>query len=188
MENVIFNVSNRTEKGSKVRRNGQIPAVLSGAHLDSPIPVTMEKSDVYKLLAYPKSTILSLKLNNDVRKCIVRELQNDIYGKTMHIDFQCIRSDENIKMRIPVEFVGQDKLGANNMSLETFISDVELFGEADKLPDEIRFDVSGLKTGDKLLAKDLSIPEGIKLDGDKEKEIAKVCGMIPEADEENEEA
>ena len=186
MENVSFNICERNEKGSKVRRNGQVPGVLSGVHLDNPIPVKMTRSDMCKLLGYSQSTILSLNLKGDVRKCVVRELQKDIYGKVIHVDFQCIRSDENIKMKVPVVFLGQEELGGNKLNLETFVSEVELFGEADKLPEKVEYDVSSLKFGDRILAKDLAIPEGLKLDGDKELIVAKVCGIAEEVEEEEE--
>ena len=35
VESVVFNVSERNEKGKKVRMHGEVPAVLYGSHLDN---------------------------------------------------------------------------------------------------------------------------------------------------------
>ena len=175
MESIVFNVSERNEKGKKVRMHGEVPAVLYGSHLDNTVSIKITRKDMYKLLTLAKSSILSLNLNGHIENCVVKELQKDSFGKVIHIDFQDIKKDEKIKMKIPVVFDGQSTLEGRQLLLEILISEVELYGEADKLPENIKCDVGELNIGDKIFIKDLVIPEGMKLDVDEDAIVATIA-------------
>ena len=175
MESIVFNVSERNEKGKKVRMHGEVPAVLYGSHLDNTVSIKITRKDMYKLLTLAKSSILSLKLNGHIENCVVKELQKDSFGKVIHIDFQDIKKDEKIKMKIPVVFDGQSTLEGRQLLLEILISEVELYGEADKLPENIKCDVGELNIGDKIFIKDLVIPEGMRLDVDENAIVATIA-------------
>mgnify|MGYP004487403411 FL=1 len=175
MESIVFNVSERNEKGKKVRMHGEVPAVLYGSHLDNTVSIKITRKDMYKLLTLAKSSILSLKLNGHIENCVVKELQKDSFGKVIHIDFQDIKKDEKIKMKIPVVFDGQSTLEGRQLLLEVLISEVELYGEADKLPENIKCDVGELNIGDKIFIKDLVIPEGMRLDVDEDAIVATIA-------------
>lgn len=175
MESVVFNVSERNEKGKKVRMHGEVPAVLYGSHLDNTVSIKITRKDMYKLLTLAKSSILSLKLNGHIENCVVKELQKDSFGKVIHIDFQDIKKDEKIKMKIPVVFDGQSTLEGRQLLLEVLVSEVELYGEADKLPENIKCNVGELNIGDKIFIKDLVIPEGMRLDVDENAIVATIA-------------
>ena len=175
MESIVFNVSERNEKGKKVRMHGEVPAVLYGSHLDNTVSIKITRKDMYKLLTLAKSSILSLKLNGHIENCVVKELQKDSFGKVIHIDFQDIKKDEKIKMKIPVVFDGQSTLEGRQLLLEVLISEVELYGEADNLPENIKCNVGGLNIGDKIFIKDLVIPEGMRLDVDENAIVATIA-------------
>lgn len=184
MSNVVLNVSERNEKGKKTRKNGEIPCVLYGAHLDKATSIKMDKKEVLKLLALPQSSMVTLDLNGKTQNCLVKELQQNIYGKVCHIDFQGVNADENVKMNIPVVFKGEGLLESKGLLLEVLVSAVELYGESDKLPENIEVDAENFKFGKKVFAKDLVIPEGFKLDVDGETLIATVKGMeVGQADD-----
>ena len=175
MESIVFNVSERNEKGKKVRMHGEVPAVLYGSHLDNTVSIKITRKDMYKLLTLAKSSILSLKLNGHIENCVVKELQKDSFGKVIHTDFQDIKKDEKIKMKIPVVFDGQSTLEGRQLLLEVLISEVELYGEADKLPENIKCNVGELNIGDKIFIKDLVIPEGMRLDVDENAIVATIA-------------
>ena len=175
MESIVLNVSERNEKGKKVRMHGEVPAVLYGSHLDNTVSIKITRKDMYKLLTLAKSSILSLKLNGHIENCVVKELQKDSFGKVIHIDFQDIKKDEKIKMKIPVVFDGQSTLEGRQLLLEVLISEVELYGEADKLPENIKCNVGELNIGDKIFIKDLVIPEGMRLDVDENAIVATIA-------------
>ena len=176
MTNVAFNISERNESGKAVRRNGEIPCVLYGEHLEKPISAKLTRKEVDKLLTCAKSSILSLNLNGTTENCVVKELQKDNYGKVIHIDFQYVNKDENIKLKIPVVYTGESLLESKKLFLETFLSEVELYGEADKFPENIEFDVSALNYSDTVVAGDLNLVEGMKLVTNSDVVLTKVDG------------
>lgn len=186
MEKLLFNVYERLEKGRKVRKHGEIPCVIYGEDSHKTISAKMSKKEMYRMLGYPKSSVISLDLNGDIKKCIVKEIQKDIYGKVAHIDFQCIRKGELVRLRIPLTFVGQGALESKGLLLETFISEVELQGEPSKFPRHIEVDVSQLNSGSQVFVRDLPIPNDVTLDTNEDLSVAKI-DSINYADESDEE-
>ena len=65
MQNAVFNITERTEKGKKVRMKGEVPAIMYGQSLEKPIPCQITKRELIDLLA-SDSSVLSLKLNDKV--------------------------------------------------------------------------------------------------------------------------
>ena len=174
MDNLVLNICERSEKGNKLRRNGEIPCIIYGNDRNKSLAVKMTKKEMIRLLKYPKSSIVSLRLNGVLKKCIVKEMQQDAFGKIIHIDFQSINKGDIVKLKIPVNFVGQEALDSKGLLLESFITDVELQGEADKFPDTLTVDVSKLEEGSQIFIKDLSIPSEIVLESNGDLAVAKI--------------
>lgn len=174
MDNLVFNICERSEKGSKVRKNGEIPCIVYGDNHHKSLAAKMTKKEIIRLLRYPKSSIVSLKLNGSLKKCIVKEMQQDPFGKIIHIDFQSINKGDIVKLKIPVNFVGQEVLASKNLLLESFITDVELQGEADKFPENLLVDVSNLEEGNQIFIRDLAIPSEMVLESNRDLAMAKI--------------
>lgn len=174
MDNLVFNICERSEKGSKVRKNGEIPCIVYGDNHHKSLAAKMTKKEMIRLLRYPKSSIVSLKLNGSLNKCIVKEMQQDPFGKIIHIDFQSINKGDIVKLKIPVNFVGQEVLASKNLLLESFITDVELQGEADKFPENLLVDVSNLEEGNQIFIRDLAIPSEMVLESNRDLAMAKI--------------
>ena len=174
MDNLVFNICERSEKGSKVRKNGEIPCIVYGDNHHKSLAAKMTKKEMIRLLRYPKSSIVSLKLNGSLKKCIVKEMQQDPFGKIIHMDFQSINKGDIVKLKIPVNFVGQEVLASKNLLLESFITDVELQGEADKFPENLLVDVSNLEEGNQIFIRDLAIPSEMVLESNRDLAMAKI--------------
>ena len=174
MDNLVFNICERSEKGSKVRKNGEIPCIVYGDNHHKSLAAKMTKKEMIRLLRYPKRSIVSLKLNGSLKKCIVKEMQQDPFGKIIHIDFQSINKGDIVKLKIPVNFVGEEVLASKNLLLESFITDVELQGEADKFPENLLVDVSNLEEGNQIFIRDLAIPSEMVLESNRDLAMAKI--------------
>ena len=88
-------------------------------------------------------------------------MQQDPFGKVIHIDFQSVSKGEVVKLKIPIVFTGQDVIEANGLLLESFVTEIELQGEPGTFPENISVDVSKLSQGNQLLVKDLNIPSNM---------------------------
>ena len=153
MDNLVFNISERCENGKKVRMNGQIPCIIYGRDLNKALSAKITKRELIRLLGYPKSSVVSLNLNGDYKKCIVKEI---------------------VKLKIPVIFYGQEALEAKGLLLESFVNEVELQGEVGKFPDNISIDVSKLEEGNQILVRDLPISKDMVIEGNVDLAVAKI--------------
>ena len=188
MSELAFKVEEKlaNEKAKAIRRNGQTPGVIYGEFLDNPISIKIANTQLPKILkTHLTSSVVSLEVNNDIKNCVIKDIQKDMYGKIIHVDFQYVKANEVIKLKVPVTFEGQSALETNRLVLETFASEIEVQGAVEKLPEKIDIDVSDKKFEDKILAKDVTLPEGVHLVTAEDTLLAVVAGT--ETEEESEE-
>ncbi|MGM9977504.1 MAG: 50S ribosomal protein L25 [Clostridium sp.] len=188
MSELAFKVEEKlaNEKAKVIRRNGQTPGVIYGEFLDNPISIKIANTQLPKILkTHLTSSVVPLEVNNDVKNCVIKDIQKDMYGKIIHVDFQYVKANEVIKLKVPVTFEGQGALETNRLVLETFASEIEVQGVVEKLPEKIDIDVSDKKFEDKILAKDVTLPEGVHLVTAEDTLLAVVAGT--ETEEESEE-
>jgi large subunit ribosomal protein L25 len=86
--------------------------------------------------------------------------------RIMHMDFQRIVEDEEIKMNVPLHFIGEDiapgvKDGGGKVS--HIMTDVEIVCLPRYLPEYIDVDVSALELDDMLTLSDIKLPEGVEM-------------------------
>lgn len=187
MESLVFDVKERTEKGKKVRAEGEVPAVIYGAALENPIPCQMTKKEMMKLLSQD-SSVVSLNVNGKAESCVLKDVQRDVFGEIIHLDFQQVNKGDSVKLRVPIKFVGVGSLDSRKLLLDEVITEVQLQGHPDEMPEHIEVDVTGLNYGDHVYGKDLSIPENIKADIKADDVVARIGSLVSgEDDEEAEE-
>ena len=120
MQNAVFNITERTEKGKKVRMKGEVPAIMYGQSLEKPIPCQITKRELIDLLA-SDSSVLSLKLNDKVENCVLKEVQRDAFGNIVHLDFQYVKKGDSVKLKVPVRFAGTESLDARRLLLDDIV-------------------------------------------------------------------
>jgi large subunit ribosomal protein L25 len=154
----------RKEKARQARRQGFIPAVVFGKGIES-VSIKMDQKDFRRVFQGRfKTSRISLKLGDEVKNCIIKEVQRDpINGQILHVDLQTIHSDDIIRLKMPVVFQGKEKLAANRHLLQEFITEVEISGKAADLPEYISIDAGNMELGDKITVGDLPIGDGIKV-------------------------
>ena len=179
MQNAVFNISERTEKGKKVRMEGSIPAIMYGQSLGEPIPCQITKRELIDLLG-SKNSVLSLKLNDKIENCVLKEVQRDAFGNIVHLDFQYVKKGDSVKLKVPVRFAGTESLDARRLLLDDIVTEVQLQGNPSEMPEHIEVNVEGLEHGAQILAKDLVIPETLKMDLDSETVVARIGSLKSE--------
>ena len=187
MQSLVFDVKERSQKGKKVRMQGEVPAVIYGEALENPIPCQMTKKEMMKLLSQ-ESSVVGLSLNGKIEHCVLKNIQRDVFGEIIHVDFQQVNKDSSVKLRVPVKFVGMGSLDSRKLLLDEVISEVQLQGHPDEMPEHIEIDVSALNYGDHVYGKDLAIPENIKADIEPDDVVARIGSLVSgEAEEDTEE-
>ena len=191
MQNAVFNITERTEKGKKVRMNGQIPGIIYGESLEKSIPCKMDRKEMLKLLSSSRNSVLALNLDGTMEHCVLKEVQRNTFGEIIHLDFQYVKKGDLVKLKVPVNFVGQGYLESKRLLLEVFVTEVQLQGNPSEMPEHIEVNVEGLEHGAQILAKDLVIPETLKMDLDPETVVARIGSLKSEVaidEDEDEEA
>ena len=177
------------------RIENKIPGVIYGAQKDT-TSVTLDHNEVLKALEHEAfySQILTVTVDGKKKeKVILRDIQRHVYKpKVLHMDFQRIKSDEALKIRIPIHFLNEDV--APGIKLEGgvvshHISDVEISCLPADLPEFLSIDLAELKLDESIYLSQIVLPKGVTIveltHGD-EHDQAVVSIHIPQEIEEDE--
>ncbi|NPV86064.1 MAG: 50S ribosomal protein L25 [Anaerolineae bacterium] len=181
MEKVVLHATRRSVKGKQVgtlRRQGQLPAVIYGRHIDQPIAVMLDLHSTAKALQHlSSSTLVTVDLDGKEYPTLVREKQrNFITGKLLHVDFQAVSLSEKLRTMVGVELVGVAPAVKDfNGVLVSGINQVEVEALPQDLPERFVVDISVLKSiGDSIFVRDLAVPDKVQILSDPDEMIAVV--------------
>jgi large subunit ribosomal protein L25 len=181
MSNLTLEVESRDAGGKNVNRRlraaGKLPAVVYGGGLPPKTIVVNDRSmrDLLRDTA-DDNPIFLLKLGDQSRHTMIKEMQADpITGKMIHVDFLRVKMDEDVTVTVAIELHGKP-LGVKDEDgmLDHITREVDVTCLPGNIPGHIDVDVSGMHLGDTVLAKDLVLPEGVRLEFDEDRVICSV--------------
>lgn len=164
MSNLSFTVYPRSIESNQkqLRKSGYIPGIIYGEFLDNPISIQMNNSQLKNLLRKNNSgSIIEVNLDNNKYNCVVKEIQRNNMLEILHVDFQYAKTNEVIKMRIPITFIGQEALESKRLLLETYNSFIDLKGSVEDIPEYIEVNVANMNFDDKIFIENITIPKGV---------------------------
>lgn len=170
-----------TGNSRRLRRSGQVPAILYGRGVDN-IALSVQDSNVAKLLGHTGI----VELNSDFtgkRTAILKAVtHNPINGKVTHIDFHAVKDDEVITVPVPVVSFGEPVGLKQGGQLEQVMRDIEIECLPAAVPEVIKVDVSALDMDQAFHVGDLKLAEGLKASGDSDAVIFHVRAPRTSAD------
>lgn len=176
-----LNFEKRTKGEEKV---GMLKAVFYGEKEKStPIFVDAIAFDkVYKEAG--ESSVIELDGEKKIQAMIQDVAYDPVKNTPIHADFYVIEKGASIDASVPLEFVGMSEavksLGA---TLSKVLHEVEVEGDATKLPHSIKVDLSLLSTLDSVIkVKDLVLPAGVKIYHMDEEEVVASVSLAKEED------
>src|SRR5437868_8415543 len=99
----------RTKNAARrVRRSGNIPAVVYGAKKES-IAITVNPKQISRILHSESghNTVFDLKVGAEQTKAMIVDWQYEpIKGSLMHIDLKRIAMDQALRVGVPVQLTG----------------------------------------------------------------------------------
>lgn len=166
----------RTEKPRRVRRDGFAPGIIYGEGVEGSIPVKMEMIKLKRLLRkISHNTTIEVKTGESIRQCIIKDIQrHPVTGDILHIDLQAVNGNNNVKLRVPLLFNGKNLLDERKYLLHVFITELEIVGPLNLLPEYVAINLGDKKPGDKILVGNLKI-DGVKIINAKNEIIAAVA-------------
>ncbi len=189
MERFTLKATKRNVVGKKVaqlRREGKLPAVLYGRHVDKPIPVTLDRGDTSKILKRINySTLVLIDLEGEEHNVLVRDFQIDaILRELTHVDFLVVSLTETVRAEISVVLEGKAPAISNlGGLLVNGLEHVEVEALPQDLPERFIVDVSGLENfGDGIFVRDLVVPANVTVLSDPDELIVVASAPVTEAE------
>ncbi|MDR3574734.1 MAG: 50S ribosomal protein L25 [Anaerolineaceae bacterium] len=192
MEKAVLHATHRTVIGKQVgalRREGKLPAVMYGHHIDS-TPITLDLRDATLILSrLTSSSLVTIELDGKEHAALIREKQRDfIRGMLKHVDFQILSLTEKLRTTVSIELTGlAPAIKDFNGVVVTGINQVEVECLPQDLPERIIVDVSHLsKIGDGIHVRDIKLSDKVTILEDSDEMVVLITA--PAAEEAAEEA
>ena len=168
----VIAATGRSDQGKgasrRLRRTGQVPAVVYGAHKD-PVSIQVLHNTLF-LASHHEwfySSILDLEIDGSVQKVILRDMQrHPAKPQILHVDFQRISENEAMHVKLPLHFLNQEKSPAGKTSgvvITHELNEVEVSCLPKDLPEFIEVDLSELSEGDVVHLSQLVLPPGVTI-------------------------
>ncbi len=168
----IINVSKRRDLGKngsrRVRKEGGVPAIIYSVDVEDPIPITVERRVIDRILHKKggKNHILTLKVDNlDEYNVIIKDFQLDPIKDTLvHVDFLTVKDDRPVKIKVGLETEGIP-VGVKNYGgmLVKLLREIPVECLPGDIPEEIKIDVSSLGINDVKKIKDIDTQNKFKI-------------------------
>lgn len=158
-------VEPRKEIGSaacrRLRERGLVPGNVYG-HDVAPTPVVVHE-DALRPVLKSGAHIVDLDLSGKKDKAVIREVQWDIYGKSIrHVDLLRVDPNERVNITLPIELKGTAPGVVAGGILEQIMHDLTIDCLAYQIPDSIQVRIASLELGQAIHVKELELPEGCR--------------------------
>ena len=174
----------------RLRASGQIPAVFYIAGSTS-IPLTVNEAALNKLYAGAgRTSVLTLEIDDKGKKsahpCLIWDAEYyPTKNRFQHVDFYGVDMNKELKIKVPLEFVGTAKGTKLGGRLEVYREQLFILSKPATLPKKITVDISNLDMGESLRVQELTMPEGVRASF--ETNFAILTVAVPGATKEGEE-
>ncbi|WP_301624619.1 50S ribosomal protein L25 [Paenibacillus apis] len=157
----------------ELRTSGRVPAVVYGAQTES-IPVHVDAKELIRVSRTGRSEFFDLKVEGgETIPVLIKDIQQRA-GQVVHADFQKVLKNKPLRVKVPLQLEGTPEGTKIGGILQIQATELEVEGLPADLPAAITVDVTSLGTGDKLLAADVKLPDGITLIASPEELLASI--------------
>jgi len=184
----VIKASKRPELGTRrvrrLRAKGLIPGVVYG-HGEEPQSITLSEHAV-ELAVLHGERLLELEVDGKKQNVLIKDVQYDTFGHTvLHVDLARVDLDERVEVTVPIVLKGTP-IGVTDEEgvLQQTTTEVTVECPVRAIPDEIAVMVTDLHVGETLNVGDLPLPQGAKILGDAETNVASVRVVTEEVEEE----
>lgn len=155
-------VFRREEIGKKdlkqLRAEGFIPGIFYAHDQVQAIPFKVAQKDFHTALQ-EDALVYQISVGDNRRNVLIKEVQyHPVTEQILHVDFQGIRMDEEVQVRVPIQTIGhpvgvKDEGGQIHQAL----LEVEIKCRASDIPSHFEIDITELHLGESIHAGDLDI-------------------------------
>ncbi len=154
----------------RVRRDGNVPAVLYGQGLDT-IALALAKKDVIHILKSEtgENTLFKVGFDAEVRDAMIKSFQVDpVSDELLHVDLIQISMDKAIRVSIPVEHLGEPIGVKTEGGFVDFITrELEVECLPKDIPEKIQIQIGDLHLHQSIKVADVVPPAGVRILSDR---------------------
>ncbi len=156
----------RAGKGASraLRREGRVPAVVYGGK-DEILVVHVEAKELSRQLGTGHffNSIVEIELGGKKVRTLPKDVAfHPVSERPLHVDFLRLAADAKVTVAVPVVFINEeDSPGLKRGGVLNIVRhELELVCESDRIPTDIRIDVTGLEVGDSIHIAQVNLPAG----------------------------
>tara|TARA_B100001059_G_scaffold178641_1_gene179262 strand:- start:61 stop:669 length:609 start_codon:yes stop_codon:yes gene_type:complete len=167
MSTYTYNAELRTETGTgasrRLRREDKVPAILYGADKEA-ASIVLAHKDMIKAQEDEGfyTHILTLNIGGESVEAILKDIQRHPFKpKITHLDFQRVDATHKLHTKVPVHFIGEDKVTKAGNTVVHQLTEIEITCLPKSLPEFVEVNVADLVAGDSIHLSDLKLPAGV---------------------------
>ena len=162
----------REKKGSRYakreRNAGKLPCVLYG-HGEDPAHLNLDHKEAIRFFESGERVfVVEVAAESKTQTVLLKDLQFDYLGNNVvHCDLMRVSLDDIVEANVHLHLVGEAKgAKAAGAVLVQKMNEVPVTCRVADIPEEIRLDISELGAGEHMVAGDIQLADGLKLDCD----------------------
>ncbi len=162
----------RTDQGKgasrRLRRAGKVPGIVYGGGSEP----KMIQMNQLQTLRYAEnewffSALLELDVEGKSEQVLLRDMHRHPFKpQLMHLDFQRVKANEAIRVRVPLHFLNEKESPAGKIKgvvISHNLNDVEISCLPKDLPAFIEVDLANLQMDDIVHLSDIKLPKGVEI-------------------------
>jgi len=153
------------EPARQLRMQGMAPAVLYGPGGD-PLALSVDPKELTRVLTGPRrrNVLIEISVGDSKELVMVKDLQvHPLTREIRHADFYRVATDRPVKADVPLRTKGRAKGVASGGKMLVMFRSVPVEAKPGEIPAEIMVDVTPLDQMESVTAKNLPLPEGVKV-------------------------
>jgi large subunit ribosomal protein L25 len=167
-----------------LRRDGRVPAVVYGGK-EEPLSIHVEEKELRRQLGTGHffNSVVEVEIGGQKVRTLPKDVAfHPVTDRPLHADFLRVTKGAKVHVNVPVVFINEEaspglkKGGVLNIVHHS----LDLVVEADKIPDDIVIDVTGLDVGDSIHIGSINLPAGA-VDGSHEADLTIATIVAPSA-------
>jgi large subunit ribosomal protein L25 len=155
-----------TGASRRLRRAGRVPGILYGGG-EPPLTIELDHNELYlkaRREAFHAS-IITLALDGQKLQVLLRAINMHPYkAQVQHVDFQRVRADQKIHMKVPLHFVNAETSPAVKLAgavINHVINEIDVACLPADLPEFIEVDLAQITVAHSVHVADLKFPNGV---------------------------
>jgi len=167
----------------KIRDNGNIPAIIYGAKVESK-PVFVSSADLTKTIRQVgRNGVISLDVDGSKHDVVLTDYQEDFIKKEIiHVDFLAVDKSSKINVNVRLVLTGEAQGVKDGGVLQQPVHELAITSTPSEIPQQIEVDVTNLQVGETVTIADILYQGSFTINHEADEVVASI--LPPKQEEE----